>query len=124
MSESQHPVAAVGQDNSPLPYLKILIVGILTLSIFGASILWSTHILNATVQDMNPNGPAPIPAQVYQKEVGIVNQRMFALDQRASEKREAQLQRLNSYGYLNDQKTLAHIPLARAMELLVTEQKK
>ena len=73
---------------------------------------------------MHPAGPPPIPLGVNKYEVGIVNQRMFSLDQRAAQKRLQQMNRLNTYGWLDRQAGVVHIPVDVAMDMLVQEQKK
>jgi hypothetical protein len=49
---------------------------------------------------------------------------MFSLDQRAAQKRLQQMNRLNTYGWLDKQAGVAHIPVDVAMDMLVQEQKK
>ena len=56
--------------------------------------------------------------------LGIVNQRLFSLDQRAAQKRLQQMNRLNTYGWLDRPSGVAHVPIDVAMDMLVQEQKK
>jgi hypothetical protein len=100
----------------------IIGVGVASVLTFAVATLWSTHILNSTRAEMQPAGPPPIPKQVNQYEVGIVNLRVFALDQRAAQKRLRQLERLDSYGWVDRESGLAHIPVSEAMKMLVAEE--
>ena len=100
----------------------IIGVGVASVLIFAVATLWSTHILNSTRAEMQPAGPPPIPKQVSQYEVGIVNLRVFALDQRAAQKRLRQLERLDSYGWVDREAGMAHIPVSEAMKMLVAEE--
>jgi hypothetical protein len=59
---------------------------------------------------------------VDQYEVGIVNLRVFSLDQRAAQKRLQQMERLRSYGWVDREAGLAHIPVEEAMKMYVTDQ--
>ena len=111
-------------EDKNLPYRKIVGVGVASVVIFGLSILWSTSLLRSAEKEMQPAGPPPIPLGVNQYEVGIVNQRMFSLDQRAAQKRVQQMNRLNTYGWLDRQAGVVHIPVDVAMDMLVQEQKK
>jgi hypothetical protein len=111
-------------EDKNLPYRKIVGVGIIAVIVFGLSIVWSTSLLRSAEKEMHPAGPPPLPAGVNQYEVGIVNQRMFSLDQRAAQKRLQQMNRLNTYGWLDRQAGVAHIPIDVAMDMLVQEQKK
>ena len=102
----------------------IIGVGVASMAIFAVATVWSTHILNATRAEMQPAGPPPIPKQVDQYEVGIVNQRVFALDQRAAQKRLQQMERLRSYGWVDREAGVAHIPIDEAMKMFLAEQQK
>jgi hypothetical protein len=111
-------------EDKNLPYRKIVGVGLASIVIFGLSILWSTSLLRSAEREMQPAGPPPLPKGVNQYEVGIVNQRLFSLDQRAAQKRLQQMNRLNTYGWLDKQAGIVHIPVDVAMDMLVQEQKK
>jgi hypothetical protein len=111
-------------EDKNLPYRKIVGVGVAAIVIFGLSILWSTSLLHTAEKEMQPAGPPPLPKGVNQYEVGIVNQRLFSLDQRAAQKRLQQMNRLNTYGWLDKQAGIVHIPVDVAMDMLVQEQKK
>ena len=120
-----HEVQAPGDlEDKNLPYRKILGVGIASVIIFALSIVWSTALLRGAEKEMQPAGPPPLPPGVSQYEVGIINQRMFSLDQRAAQKRLQQMNRLNTYGWLDRQAGVVHIPIDVAMDMLVQEQKK
>lgn len=114
------------EEPEALPYRQLALIGVIVLGVFGVGIVWSTTILNETAKEQRPTG-APIgdvPREMFQYEVGIVNQRMFELDNRAEQKRADQLKRLHSWGWADGERKLAHIPIERAMELMVAEQKK
>lgn len=112
-------VAAAQQEMS---WPWIIGVGVGSILIFALATIWSTHILNSTRAEMQPGGPPPIPKQVDQYEVGIVNLRVFALDQRAAQKRLQQMERLQSYGWVDREAGLAHIPIDEAMKMYLAEQ--
>jgi len=102
----------------------IIGVGVVSVLIFAVATMSSTDILNVTRSEMQPAGPPPIPKEVNQYEVGIVNLRVFALDQRAAQKRLRQLERLDSYGWVDREAGMAHIPVIEAMKMMVEEQGK
>jgi len=112
-------VAAAQQEMS---WPWIIGVGVGSIAIFALATVWSTHILNTTRAEMQPGGPPPIPKQVDQYEVGIVNLRVFALDQRAAQKRLQQMERLRSYGWVDREAGVAHIPIDEAMKMYLAEQ--
>jgi hypothetical protein len=114
--------AEVSTAQQKMNWTWIIGVGVASVVIFAAATLWSTHILNSTRAEMQPAGPPPIPKQVNQYEVGIVNLRVFALDQRAAQKRLRQIERLDSYGWVDREAGVAHIPVSEAMKMLVVEE--
>jgi hypothetical protein len=110
------------EEQQKMNWKVIIGVGVGSVVIFALATVWSTHILNATKAEMQPAGPLPIPRQVNSYEVGIVNQRVFALDQRAAQKRLQQMERLESYGWVDRQAGLAHIPIDEAMKMYLQQQ--
>jgi len=119
---AQSQAVEIAQQKMNWPW--IIGVGVVSVLIFAVATLWSTHILNVTRSEMQPAGPPPIPKEVNQYEVGIVNLRVFALDQRAAQKRLRQLERLDSYGWVDREAGMAHIPVTEAMKMMVEEQGK
>jgi len=114
--------AEVAQAQQEMSWPWIIGVGVGSIAIFALATVWSTHILNSTRAEMQPGGPPPIPKQVDQYEVGIVNLRVFALDQRAAQKRLQQMERLRSYGWVDREAGLAHIPIDEAMKMYLADQ--
>jgi hypothetical protein len=122
-SAAGHGTAAeVAQAQQEMSWPWIIGVGVASIAIFALATVWSTHILNSTRAEMQPGGPPPIPKQVDQYEVGIVNLRVFALDQRAAQKRLQQMERLRSFGWVDREAGLAHIPIDDAMKMYLAEQ--
>ena len=119
---AQSQAVEIAQQKMNWPW--IIGVGVVSVLIFAVATLWSTHILNVTRSEMQPAGPPPIPKEVNQYEVGIVNLRVFALDQRAAQKRLRQLERLDSYGWVDREAGVAHIPIDEAMKMFLAEQQK
>jgi hypothetical protein len=123
-SQGHGTAAEVAHAQQEMSWPWIIGVGVASIAIFAVATVWSTHILNATRAEMQPGGPPPIPKQVDQYEVGIVNQRVFALDQRAAQKRLQQMERLRSYGWVDREAGVAHIPIDEAMKMYLAEQAK
>jgi hypothetical protein len=129
-AQSQHQAGGhgtaseVAHAQQQMSWPWILGVGLGSILIFAVATVWSTHILNATRAEMQPGGPPPLPKGVDQYEVGIVNQRVFALDQRAAQKRLQQMERLRSYGWVDREAGLAHIPIDEAVRMYLADQAK
>ena len=123
-SPAGHDTADVVHAQQEMSWPWVIGVGLASVAIFAVATVWSTHILNSTRAEMQPGGPPPIPRQVDQYEVGIVNQRVFNLDQRAAQKRLQQMERLRSYGWVDRESGVAHIPIDEAMKMFLAEQQK
>jgi hypothetical protein len=119
-----HGASEVGEAQQRMNWGWIIGVGAGSMIIFALATVWSTHILNSTRAELQPGGPPPLPKQVDQYEVGIVNQRVFSLDQRAAQKRLQQMERLRSYGWVDREAGVAHIPIDEAMRMYLAEQAK
>ena len=124
MSSTAHTSSSteVAAHQQEMSWPWIIGVGVASILIFAVATVWSTHILNTTRAEMQPGGPPPIPKQVDQYEVGIVNLRVFSLDQRAAQKRLQQMERLRSYGWVDREAGLAHIPVEEAMKMYLADQ--
>ncbi|MGZ3481451.1 MAG: hypothetical protein ACXU81_13935 [Myxococcaceae bacterium] len=116
--------AEVAHAQQQMNWPWIIGIGLASIAIFGVATVWSTHILNETRAEMQPGGPPPLPKGVDQYEVGIVNQRVFALDQRAAQKRLQQMERLRSYGWVDREAGVAHVPIDEAVRMYLAEQAK
>jgi hypothetical protein len=110
-------------EEEALPIRKIVLVGTVTLVIFAISVYLADQ-LRARRDAAIPGEPAPIPPGVEQMEVGIVDQELFELDDRAPRDRQAQHKRLESYGWVDRDAGVIHIPIQRAMERMVEEQQR
>jgi hypothetical protein len=123
MSEvtQQSPDAPQGQD---IRFGKVIAVGVISLAVFAVGSIWSVAILREKQKEMNPSGRVTLPAELGQEEIGIVDQVPFDLNHWVHKYKQEQEQRLDSYGWVDRKAGTIHVPIDRAMELLVQEQKK
>lgn len=108
-------------DPDQLPIKKVISVALGAFLIFGLSVLWANDILRLETKRLLSGGPAPAPTETGKRQVGMVNQWLFELQTEATNKREEQLKRLNSYGWVDRDKQIIHIPIGRAMEQMAAE---
>jgi hypothetical protein len=94
---------------------RILLVGIASLVLFFIGSLASVMFYNS-VRAERP-GP-PIPAELGSSKIAMVEQQLFDRSRRGSIDRAAREERLRSYGWVDRQKGVVHIPVDRAMELV------
>ena len=61
--------------------------------------------------------PLPIPQELGQSKIGLVEQQLFELSTRGERDRAARQERLGSYGWVDRRAGVVHLPIERAMEL-------
>lgn len=124
---NQHSTAAESfeptkpPDPDRMPMKKVIAVALAAFLIFGLSVLWANNILGVQTTRALPAGPPPAPSEIGKPRVGMVNQWLFELQTEAPNKREEQLKRLESYGWVDRDKQIIHIPIRRAMEQMAAE---
>ena len=110
-------------EETPLPFGTIALVSLATLAFFAVCVYFADLIRQHHNEETAGN-VAPLPAKAGQAEIGIVDQPMFELERRAEDERQARLQRLSSYGWVDRERALIHIPIERAMEQVLAEQQR
>lgn len=113
MSENVHGVRAE-PDRIATP--RLLLVAAVTLALFlGASALtgwglewWRGRLL--------PDGPPAPPAEVGRLKIGVVEQRLFENTRTGEEWLAAERRRLESYGWVDRQAGIVHVPVEQGME--------
>jgi len=103
---------------------KVLLVGIVSLLVFGGATCWSTRIWRETRMGLEPSGPIAPGAEIGKPEIGIVDQPPFETIRAAERTRAEQLGHLQSYGWIDRDKGIIHIPIDKAIDQLVAEKEK
>jgi len=99
---------------------KLIAIGVFALAVFTISVVIAGTVWRQTTAHVEQRSGAPSPvAKNGALEVGIVNQEIFPLDGRAREYRRKTIERLESYGWVDREKGIAHIPIAEAMQKTV-----
>lgn len=110
------------QEADRINWAKVIAVAVAALIGFAICIFISTFILNQVSAGVRAQaGVAPVPKAVPD-EVGIVNQRLFVQDPRAALTRDAQLKYLHSYGWVDRKAKTIHVPIEKAMEMVIAQQ--
>lgn len=112
------------QQGQDIQFGKVIAVGLISLAIFAIGSVWAVSILHTKQKEMNPSGRVALPAELGQEEVGIVDQVPFDLNRWVQKYKQEQGQRLDSYGWVDRKAEKIHLPIDRAMDLLVQEQAK
>ena len=112
--EQSHPPA----EEDVLPSRRIVMVGVLALFVFFLGSLAAGLGLRAVRREANPDGPPPLPSEAGRAKIGLVEQRLFEHSNMGAVWREAARRRLESYGWVDRQKGIAHVPIERAMDMI------
>ncbi|MFL5249921.1 MAG: hypothetical protein ACJ79V_19025 [Myxococcales bacterium] len=103
---------------------KVLLVGIISLIVFGGATIWSTRIWRETRTRLEPTGPIAPGTEIGKAEIGIVDQPPFESVRTAERTRAQYLKRLQSYGWIDRDKGLIHVPIDKAIDQFVAEKGK
>jgi hypothetical protein len=99
---------------------KAIVISITTLLVFGGGIVWVLLILHA-----EPKTPdkfeAPKPNELHSSEIGIVEQPLFEGDRRLDNLMQEKRRWLESYGWVDKDAGIIHIPIERAMDRVAAE---
>ncbi len=119
---TEHLPPPEAQADEHVAGFKVVAIGVTALVVFGAATWWSSRILDRTARTLSPAGPLPIGKEIGKAEIGIVDQTPFETTRGAEHYRREQLQRLNSYGWVDPAKGIIHVPIEKAIEQLLAEQ--
>lgn len=102
----------------------VLGVGIGALIVFAIAIYIVLRMLHAREKALQPLGPDPMPLQIGQSEVGIVDQVPYDVSRALESYRNDRMKRLETWGWVDRKAGTVHMPIDRAMDLVVQEHKK
>jgi hypothetical protein len=115
-AEHGHAHAGARSEEDRISTPRIVAVGVASLLIF----IVSGAVVAVYFKARMAAAPLPpIPAEVGRSKIGIVEQQLYGLAERGLRDREARLERLGSYGWVDRRSGVAHIPIDEAMELVV-----
>jgi len=110
-------------EQERLPIGTVAAIGLVVLVVFALAVLYAYRFTRSRTEEALPLGAAPA-ARVGQDEIGIVNQKLFELEASSDQLRDAQRARLDSYGWVNRDAGVVHIPISKAMEQVSVELRK
>lgn len=114
---ADHVVSTTGQD---VASGKILSVGIVALVAFAVSAVVGFFIVRAERGDAHAQRGVPREAaMIGRTEIGIVDQVHYDADKRLEVWKAERSQRLGSYGWVDKDRKIAHVPIDKAMDEVV-----
>jgi hypothetical protein len=116
--ESEHGAAAghgtVRSEEDRISTRPIVAVGIGALVVFFLASFVTISYLRVKEGD---RPPLPVPQELGQSKVGLVEQQLFESATRGARDRAARQKQLGSYGWVDRKAGVVRIPIDRAMEL-------
>ncbi len=109
-----HPPAELDE----VPSRAIVGVGAAALLIFLVGSLLAGFGMRAVRRSVNPDGDPPLPTEAGKAKIGMVEQRLFEHANQGVAWREHARKRLDNYGWVDQGKGVAHIPIDRAMDMV------
>jgi hypothetical protein len=119
---TDHSTHGVKQERDRVETSRVVTIGAIALVIFAVGIYWAVRIQKDATGAIESN-TGPRPTHAGRLEVGMVYQPPFETNNIAADKSARARARLESAGYNDAEKQTAHIPIERAMRMLVERGK-
>ena len=115
MSTAHDASAHPKTEDDRIDSRAVVLVGVGALVVFTlASIAAGTYLHRRQAERAGP----PLPAEIGQTKIGLVEQRLFDQPLRGAADKAARVKRLESYGWVDQGKQVAHLPIDVAMQLV------
>jgi hypothetical protein len=102
---------------------KVIAVGVASLIVFAAATFWSFKLMDREMRVLQPTGPAAPGTEIGKPEIGIVDQVPFEMTRSAVKTREQARAWLSSYGWIDRDKGVIHVPIDRAIDDFLAQEK-
>jgi hypothetical protein len=121
-----HAHGTAATEPEVIAFGKVITVGVLSVVLFVIGSIWALKIRTVTEASMNAAGSrnTALPAGFGAEEQGIVDQIPFELNTWVAKDRLEATAKLKGYGWVDPQAGVIHVPIERAMELVVAESGK
>lgn len=123
MSHSHsHSTGSDGQThvgNDEMNLKKIVAVGVVALIVFAVGIVAAYFLWVGQIADVRKDGAEKPRAELGKSEIGIVDQALFSDDNRLDVWRAEHKKRLETYGWIDKAKGIAHMPIEQAMAKVI-----
>jgi hypothetical protein len=109
------------KDADAIDMMRILTVGFVAVLIFGVGIFWAYRIHRRIDPGLRGPGSTVNAKDIGRQEIGIVDQVLFEGDHRLSRFRASERRHLSSYGWVDRERGIVHIPIEEAMRRIAGE---
>jgi hypothetical protein len=119
---TEHLPPPQAQADEHVASFKVVAVGVVALVVFGAATIWSSRIWRGTAKTLQPTGPMALGKDIGKAEIGIVDQAPFETTRGAERYRRNDLETLGSYGWVDRDKGIIHMPIDAAIDRFLADQ--
>lgn len=120
---TEHMAPPPLQAEEAISWFKVIGTGVGALILFAIATWISFRFMNVREKALQPVGPAAPAAQMGEAEINIVDQVPFDVTRRAQTYRRERIERLSSWGWMDKKAGTIHMPIGRAMDLVIQDQK-
>jgi hypothetical protein len=118
------PAAPPIQDVEKLPTKAIVFVLAAALTVFGIGLWLANKERVGGIDRLHGEfGEAEHPPSVGRPEIGIVDQELFETEVRSQTYKLEASKKLHTYGWVDRPAGIIHIPVEKAMEMVLAEQR-
>ena len=121
---TEHMAPPAAQAEEAISWFKVIGTGLGALIVFAIAVWVTARYMGLREKSLQPLGPDPIPAEIGRPEINIVDQVPFDVTRALQTYRAERIERLSSWGWVDKKAGTVHMPIDRAMDLVVKEQKK
>jgi hypothetical protein len=121
---TEHMAPPPAQAEEGVRWFAVIGTGAAALIVFAIATFVVWRYLNLREKFLQPEGPDPIPASMGRQEIGLVDQVPFDVTRSLQVYRNEGIERLSSWGWLDRKQGTIHMPIERAMDLVIEQQRK
>ncbi len=117
-ADAHHGDAHPPAEEDKVPSGRIIMVGAASLFIFILGSVAAGLGMVSMRRSVNPEGDHAMPVEAGKGKIGMTEQRLFENSNMGVAWRQRQQRRLGSFGWVDKEKGVAHIPIDQAMEMV------
>jgi hypothetical protein len=119
---TEHMSPPPAQAEEIINWFAVIGTGLAAIIVFSIATFVVWRYLEMREKVLQPAGPAVIPAKLGQAEIGIVDQVPFDVTRAVQVYRNERIERLSSWGWMDRKQGTIHMPIDKAMDLVVQQQ--
>ncbi len=118
---TEHMPPPPAQAEEGIHWFAVIGTGVGSVIVFTIAVLIVFRMMHAREKALQPQGPMAAPTEIGQNEINIVDQVPFGVSRAVQGYRRSQLERLESWGWIDRKAGTVHMPIGDAIDLVVKE---